>query len=132
MKKGEIKMKKFALFLTIALALSGVPAEAALVEKMNSEKALTKFSRGVTNVATSPGEFVTQIPIAMEKSPDYLTGFIVSLGRGLGYGLLRAGSGIYDIATCPFPGPTDYKPIMKPETIFEKAVDTTISKTLPN
>ncbi len=125
-------MKKLALFLAALLTLSSVYAEASVVEKMNSNKALTKFSRGVTNVATSPGEFVTQIPTAMEQSPDYLTGFIMSLGRGIGYGLLRAGAGIYDIATFPFPGPTDYKPIMKPETIFEKAVDTTISQTLPN
>ncbi len=124
-------MKKFALFLAVALAISSAHAEASVVEKMNSNKALTKFSRGVTNVATSPGEFVTQIPTAMEQSPDYLTGFVMSIGRGIGYSLLRAGAGIYDIATCPFPGPTDYKPIMKPETIFEKAADTTISRSLP-
>ena len=125
-------MKKHALFLAILLALSSAHVEASVVEKMNSNKALTKFSRGVTNVTTSPGEFVTQIPTAMEQSPDYLTGFIMSLGQGIGYMLLRAGAGIYDIATFPFPGPTDYKPIMKPETIFEKAVDTTMSQTLPN
>jgi len=125
-------MKKLVLFLVVTLAFSSVCAAASVVEKMDSNKALTKFSRGVTNVTTSPGEFVTQIPTAMEQSPDYLTGFIVSLGRGIGYTLLRAGAGIYDIATFPFPGKTDYKPIMKPETIFEKAVDTTISQTLPN
>ena len=123
-------MNKFVLFLAVVLVLSSTYAEAALVEKMNSEKALTKFSRGVTNVVTSPGEFVTQIPPAMEQSPDYLTGFIVSLGRGLGYGLLRAGAGIYDIVTCPFAGPTNYKPIMKPETIATKIGDTTISQTI--
>ncbi|OGX11062.1 MAG: hypothetical protein A2351_08320 [Omnitrophica bacterium RIFOXYB12_FULL_50_7] len=131
MKKGESKMKRFALFLAIALMLLSVHAEASVVEKMNSNKALTKFSRGVTNVTTSPGEFVTQIPTAMEQSPDYLTGFIMSVGRGIGYTLLRAGAGIYDIATCPFPGPTNYKPTIKPETIFEKAAETTISQTLP-
>ncbi len=123
-------MKKFALFLAVALALSSAHAETAVAEKMDSNKALTKFSRGVTNIATSPGEFVTQIPAAMEQSPDYLTGFIMSIGRGIGYGFLRAGAGIYDVVTFPFPGPTDYKPIMKPETIFEKAADTTISRTL--
>lgn len=122
-------MKKFALFFAIALTLLSVHTEAAVVGKMDSDKALVKFSRGVTNVTTSPGEFVTQIPTAMEQSPDYLTGFIVSLGRGIGYTLLRAGAGIYDIVTFPFPGRTDYKPIMKPETIFEKAVNTTISQT---
>ena len=123
-------MKKLALFLAVAWALSSVHAEAALVEKMNSGKALMKFSRGVTNIATSPGELVMQVPPAMEQSPDYLTGFIVSIGRGIGYTLLRAGAGIYDVATFPFPGPTDYKPTIKPETIADKFLDTTISQTL--
>ena len=125
-------MRKFALFLAIMLVFVSAHAGAAEEGKMNSNKALTKFSRGVSNLATSPGEFVTQMPIAMEQSPDYLTGFVMSIGRGIGYSLLRAGAGIYDIATFPFPGPTDYKPIMKPETIVEKLADTTISKTLPN
>jgi putative exosortase-associated protein (TIGR04073 family) len=123
-------MKKFALFLALALVLLSTYAEATVVEKMNSNKALTKFSRGVTNVATSPGEFVNQVPPAMEQSPDYLTGFIMSIGRGLGYTLLRAGAGIYDIATFPFPGKTDYKPIMKPETIADQVAETTISQPL--
>jgi len=124
-------MKKMALFLALALALSSAYAEAAVVEKMNSNKALTKFSRGVTNIATSPAELVNQIPPAMEQSPDYLTGLIMSVGRGVGYSLLRAGAGIYDLATFPFPGKTDYKPIMKPETIVTQVGETTISQTLP-
>ena len=123
-------MKKFALFLAVMLTLLSAQAEASVVEKMDSNKALEKFSRGVTNVVTSPGEFVNQVPPAMEQIPDYLTGFIMSLGRGLGYTLLRAGSGIYDIATFPFPGKTNYKPIMQPETIANKVADTTISQTL--
>jgi len=120
-------MRKSALFLVILMVFSGVYANAELVEKMNSNQALTKFSRGVTNVATSPGEFINQVPAAMEQSPDYLTGFIMSIGRGIGYTLLRAGAGIYDIFTFPFPGPTNYKPIMKPETIVTKVGETTIS-----
>jgi len=125
-------MKKIALFFAVALVLSSACAEASLVENMDSNKALTKFSRGVTNVATSPGEFVNQVPTAMEQAPDYLTGFIMGVGRGIGYTLLRAGAGIYDIATFPFPGPSQYKPVMKPETIFDKVADTTISQTLPS
>lgn len=120
-------MKKFALFLAILMTLSGVCANAELVEKMNSNKALTKFSRGVTNIATSPGEVLYQMPAAMEQSPDYLTGFIMAVGRGIGYTLLRFGSGVYDLATFPFPGKTDYAPVMKPETIVTPVVETTIS-----
>ena len=123
-------MKKFALFLAVVWVFSGAHAEAALAEKMNSNKALEKFSRGVTNFATSPGELIVQVPPAMEKSPDYITGFIMGIGQGIGYCLLRAGAGIYDIATFPFPGPTDYKPVMQQETIADKVADTTISQTL--
>lgn len=124
-------MKKFALFLAVMLLSTSVYAADALVSKMDSNKALTKFSRGVTNVVTSPAEVVNQMPAAMEQSPDYLTGAIMSAGRGIGYTLLRFGAGIYDIATFPFPGKTDYKPIMKPETIVDKVQETTISQTLP-
>ena len=123
-------MKKSVWFLALLMMFAAVHADAALVEKMDSNKALTKFSRGVTNVATSPGELINQIPPSMEQSPDYLTGFIVLLGRGIGYTLLRAGAGIYDIATFPFPGKTNYGPIMKPETIVTPVADTTISQTL--
>jgi putative exosortase-associated protein (TIGR04073 family) len=120
-------MKKSALFLAVLMMLSSAHGEAALVEEMSSNKALTKFSRGVTNVVTSPGEVINQMPTAIEQSPDYLTGFIMTVGRGIGYTLLRFGSGIYDIATFPFPGKTDYKPIMQPETIVTKVAETTIS-----
>jgi len=123
-------MKKAALFLAILMMLLSVPARAELVEKMNSNKALTKFSRGVTNVVTSPAEMINQMPVAMEQSPDYLTGFIMTVGRGIGYTFRRFGAGLYDIATFPFPGPTDYKPVMQPETIADKVADTTISQTL--
>ncbi len=116
-------MRKIALFLAFMLLVSSAYASTELVEKMNSNKALTKFSRGVTNIVSSPGELAVQTPTAMEQSPDYLTGFIMTVGRGTGYMLLRAASGIYDVATCPFPGKTNYGPIMQPETIFEKAAD---------
>ena len=45
-------MKKFALFLVVALTLLSAHVKASVVEKMDSNKALTKFSRGVTNVTT--------------------------------------------------------------------------------
>lgn len=120
-------MKKIIPVLCLMLMLSAAVADAALVQEMNSTKALEKLGRGVANVATSPGEFINQIPPAMEQSPDYLTGSVVWLGRGLGYMLLRLGSGLYDLATFPFPGKTKYEPIMKPETIVTPVFDTTIS-----
>ena len=116
-------MKKVIFLLGVMIVLSSACATASLVENMDSEKALTKFSRGVTNLATSPGEYVYQIPKAMKDSPDYLTGYIMAIGRGTGYMLLRAASGIYDLVTFPFPGKTHYGPIMKPETISDKVLN---------
>ena len=117
-------MKKTMVSLALMLMLSGV-AHAELVENLNSNKALTKFSRGVTNIVTSPGEFYTQMPKAMEQSPDYLTGLLMTVGRGIGYTLLRMSAGIYDVATFPFPGPTQYGPVMQPETIANTIGDVT-------
>jgi putative exosortase-associated protein (TIGR04073 family) len=120
-------MRKSVWFLAVFMMFLNAHAGAAVVEQMNSNKALTKFSRGVTNIVTSPGEVINQMPTAIEQSPDYLTGFIMTVGRGIGYTLLRLGSGIYDVVTFPFPGKTDYKPIMQPETIVTKVAETTIS-----
>ena len=116
-------MKKLGFFLAILLIVSNAYAGGELIKEMNSHKALAKISRGLTNIAAAPGEILTQMPAAMEQSPDYLTGFFMAAGRGIGYGLLRLGSGIYDVATFPFPGKTNYKPIMQPETIADKVLD---------
>ncbi len=126
MKENPI-MKKIAMGLCLMLTLSTVAAGSELVKEMNSNKALEKFSRGVTNIATSPGEFINQTPTAMEQSPDYLTGTVMMIGRGIGYTLLRFGAGLYDLATFPFPGKTKYAPIMYPETIVTPVAETTIS-----
>ena len=48
-------MKKLGVFFAILMMVSSAYASDSLVEKMNSNKALTKFSRGVTNVVSSPG-----------------------------------------------------------------------------
>jgi len=120
-------MKKFVLFLISALVFSNACAAADVGEKAG--KGVGKLIQGVTDVATSPGELVTQIPASMEDK-DYLTGFIVSLVRGSVFGLARAGTGIYEVVTFPFPGKNGYGPILKPGSIFDKAVDTTISQTI--
>lgn len=116
-------MKKLGLLLAILSVVSSAYAAEDLMCQMNSNKALTKISRGITNVATSPGELITQMPTAMEQSPDYITGFLMAAGRGIGYSLLRLGAGLYDVITFPFPGKTDYKPIMQPATIADKVLD---------
>ena len=57
-------MKKLAMFLAVFMMASSAYANDALVSKMNSNKALTKFGRGVTNVATSATSSYTNSQVA--------------------------------------------------------------------
>lgn len=112
-------MKKPSLFLAIFLIALVAYAGTGAAEETSSNSPLVKLGRGLTNIVTFPGEFITQMPPAMNESPDYLTGTLVTIGRGIGFGLMRLGSGIYDVVTAPVPS----KPIMQPPTIFEKTAD---------
>ena len=114
-------MKKILMFLSIAMLIVSVSGIAA--DMPDASKAASKFARGATNVATCWGEYITQLPTSIEKSPDYLTGFVYDLVRGTGFTIRRAAVGLYDMATCPFPGKNDYAPVIQPETIFTKTVE---------
>ena len=120
---GPLKRaKEFVMrerFLAVFLLASAPYAEAGASEQTTSNNTLVKIGRGLTNIATFPGEFITQMPPAMNESPDYLTGTLVTVGRGIGYGIMRLGAGVYDVVTSPVPT----KPIMQPPTIFEKSMD---------
>lgn len=85
---------------------------------MNTGKAIQKLSRGLTNIATSPGEIFYQMPSNMEKSPDYMTGFFSDIFLGGIYMVRRLGAGLYDVFTSPFPCETNYKSVIEPETIW--------------
>lgn len=114
-------MRKVFLFFCAAMVVMSVSATAA--DRPDAGKAASKFSRGVTNVATCWGEYIIQLPTAIEQSPDYLTGGVYDVVRGTGFTIRRAAVGLYDIVTCPFPGRTNYKSLIQPETIFTKSVE---------
>ena len=109
-------MKKILSILVIFTMICGTTAFAG--DKFDPGKAAGKLARGITNVATCWGEYIVQAPTAMDQTPDYLTGFLYDIFRGTAYTFQRAGAGLYDILTFPFPGGTDYEPIVKPATIF--------------
>ncbi|MFH1799599.1 MAG: exosortase system-associated protein, TIGR04073 family [Candidatus Omnitrophota bacterium] len=78
-----------------------------------------KLARGITNVATSPGEFIYQMDPALESTPDKITGYILGLFRGAFFTVKRAGVGLYDIVTFPVAKPADYAPVYQPETLVK-------------
>lgn len=114
-------MKKVLVFFGIAMIILSASAVAA--DLPDASKAASKFSRGVTNFATCWGEYFVQLPTSIEKSPDYLTGFLYDVVRGTGFAIRRAAVGVYDVVTCPFPGQTNYGPVIQPETIFTKSIE---------
>ena len=111
-------LKKIIFMMALIMMTGLMSAPAYAKSSMDLNKATVKFARGLTNIATCPGEYFYQIPASAKETPDYMTAFFVDLGRGTGYMLLRFGAGLYDVLTAPFPGTTDYKPIMQPETIW--------------
>lgn len=119
-------MKKVLLFLSIAMVIMSFSVIAA--DRPDASKAASKFARGVTNVSTCWGEYITQLPTSIDKSPDYLTGFVYDIVRGTGFTVRRAAVGLYDIVTCPFPGKTKYAPLIQPETIFNESMEPLMSQ----
>lgn len=118
-------MKKLLVLLCITMLLASAPGTAA--DMPDASKAAGKFSRGATNVATCWGEYFTQLPKAVESSPDYLTAIVYGALRGTAFTVRRAAVGLYDMATSPFPGKNNYAPVIQPETVFTKAVEPLMS-----
>lgn len=114
-------MKKTLVFLMILILMGSLPVVAA--DQLKPNQAASKLARGITNIATCWGEYFTQLPTAIDKSPDYLTGFLYDVVRGTAYTIRRAGVGVYDVVSFPFPGKTNYGPVIQPETVFTKAVE---------
>ncbi len=81
---------------------------------------LEKLARGITNVATSPGEFIYQMDPAIDSAPDVVTGYVMGIFKGAFYTIKRAGAGLYDILTFPIPRPCGYEPLYEPETLVQQ------------
>ncbi len=78
----------------------------------------TKFSRGIVNIVTSPGEYFVQITKLCERH-DPMTALLGGLFHGTYRMAERIGVGIYDILTFPVPIPEDYKPLIEPPTVLD-------------
>ena len=78
--------------------------------------ALTKLGRGLANAVSGVVEVPKQIYL-VSKEREPITGITYGTAKGVCYGLLRTGAGVYDSVTFAIP-PYD-KPVMEPEYVFE-------------
>lgn len=82
-----------------------------------AQDAFTKLGRGVANTLTGWVELPKNI-YNTSVEDNAFSGMTLGLAKGAGMTLVRTGTGIYEIATFPFPLPENYVPILEPEYVF--------------
>ena len=103
-------MRRMAIVTVAALLLGAGPAWAARTrvhEAAESQEYGRKFGgmigRGLLNVATCPVDVIVNVVNETKAGPP-LVGTLTGVGKGLGCGVLRLGSGVVDVVTFWVPG----------------------------
>jgi putative exosortase-associated protein (TIGR04073 family) len=113
---------RLAAGIAALLLVAGAPLPAAADAGVPA--ALTKLTRGVTNVALGlPGEILSGVvreahsDEGLSSMGSYAAHFIAGLVMGLGWGAARVGSGVVDIVTFPIPF-NDNRPLLEPDYVL--------------
>lgn len=101
--------KSWILLAAFVFTVSGVPSSYA------ENDAVTKLSRGVVNIVTSPLEFITQYMV-LEEDHNTAVSVLGGVVYGAGYTVTRILAGAYEVITFPIPYPSAYEPVMRPAT----------------
>lgn len=103
-------MKRFLGLVVLGVLVGASPAWAARLKVHDMAESTawgTKFGgmlgRGAINVVTSPVDIITNTVNETKAGPP-VVGTLTGLGKGLGCGVLRLGSGAVDIVTSWVPG----------------------------
>ena len=87
-------------------------------EESYVDGALRKLGRGITNIATSPGEIIYR-PQLISQRDGYMASVTVGVLQGVWHTLLRALAGTFEVATFYLEIPEGFGPLVQPEYIFE-------------
>ena len=92
-------------------------------QQVYAQDPASKLARGITNIATSPLEYLVQY---YESEGNYqnplATAFSLIFGvpvKGTMDMAVRLLAGVYDTVTFPIPLPHRYDPWLRPETVFD-------------
>ena len=104
---------KFLPILVLVVLFAQAPAHA---DDMDSGyKWQNKLGRGFVNICTSPLDIIRGIDLT-SKSDGPQVGWTIGVLKGLTGTVLRVGTGLVDVFTCPFNFPNPEKaPLMEPE-----------------
>ena len=100
----------FVLLLVTALFLS-------FTAPVFANEPKDKLSRGAANILSALVEIPQNIDIEWKQSKNAGVGIFTGFFKGLFWGCARLASGVWDVATFPFPKPTDYGSIIQPEYV---------------
>jgi putative exosortase-associated protein (TIGR04073 family) len=107
-------MLKIILLTCLLLAL-GSPLRA-------EDNPKTKLGRGMVNVVTAPLEIVKQTRLywkkGAQKTPHIIVWMFSGFVKGVVNTVTREVSGMWDIVSFPFAVPSEYKPLVAPDTVF--------------
>ncbi len=104
-------MKKFKKILLIVLTGSLLGASAVYA----GDNPGSKLGRGLTNVVTSPLEYILQT-VKLAKDHDGATAVFGGWANGTWFMIQRVCVGVYEIVTFPVPLPAKYGPVLDPDT----------------
>ena len=79
---------------------------------------LRKLGRGIANIATAPAEII-RTPELVSRRDGYVSAMSVGLVEGTWRTLVRAVTGVFEIATFYVEIPRGFGPLMKPEFVWE-------------
>ncbi len=128
-----LKLNKIVNILLIIIALSTLLLSGCSMSSNNyvgngetyADRAPRKLGRGLTNVFSAPLEIPNQamdLAAESDKPAEQAAGYVGGVFVGFAYGAGRIVSGMYDIVTSPFGGPS--APTMDPDLVssdfFEK------------
>ena len=112
--------------LTVMLALPAFAAKEPVDpdRKVDSElsRVHAKLKRGAINLVSFPLEIPKQTKMVVDDGkniPSKLVLIVPGMLKGVGYGLVRAVSGLWDVATFNVNYPKDSQPLLKPDYVWE-------------
>lgn len=79
-----------------------------------------KLVRGIANIVLCPVEIPQTMIKYYNESFSYYDSVIIGVPKGIGMTIVRAGAGLYETLTFPFPIPENYKPVIEPEFVWER------------
>ncbi len=110
-------MKKSVLSIMLVICLS-----VGAVSPCHANSAVRKLGRGIANVVTSPLEVCVSVyHIFSTEGPAAAATYGVV--DGVVKTTMRAGVGVFEVITFPFPFPAEYDPILEPEFLLSPDED---------